>query len=506
MVNARLIWCLETNKLITEYQSGYRSPMDHLIRLETFIREASIKKEHLVAVFFDLEKAYDTTWKYGIVKDLKNLGLEGRMPIFIQNFLQDRRFRVRMGEVFFEEKQQEMGVPQGSVLSVTLFNIKINNIVKNINSGTNCALYVDDFLICYRARNMNHIERQLQICLDKLYKWTRENGLKFSKEKTKCIHFCNQHKLHLDPVLKIDHTEIPIVEHYKYLGNIFDRKLSFIPHIKYLRTKCNKTIQLLRTIAHTNWGGSKETLLKLYRSLIRSRLDYGCFIYGAARKTYLKELNTIHYQGLRLALGAYSTSIESLYTEPDEPPLRLRCEKLALQYSTKLESCPSNPAYDCTFNPKYKQHFERKEKTIKPFGLRMKSTLQESKIPLNNIHESIFPQTPPWIIKTPKAILELNEHSTFQEKFYNILQEHPDHLYVFMDGSKDNGRAACMAVLNKTVLKKSLPRESSIFTAEALALNIISKSKHKKFIIFSDSLSVLLSLRNKNSRTLLSNC
>ena len=222
---------------------------------------------------------------------------------------------------------------------------------------------------------MNHIERQLQICLDKLHKWTMENGLKFPKEKTKCIHFCNQCKLHLDPVLKIDHTEIPIVEHYKYLGIIFDHKLSFIPHIKYLRTKCNKTIQLLRTIPHTNWGGSKETLLKLYRSLIRSRLDYGCFIYGAARKTYLKELNTIHHQGLRLARGAYNTSIESLYTEANEPPLTLRREKLAFQYSTKLKSCPSNQAYDCTFNPKYKQHFERKEKTIKPFDLRMMLTL-----------------------------------------------------------------------------------------------------------------------------------
>ena len=104
MVNARLIWYLETNRLITEYQSGFRnqrSPIDHLIRLEIFIGEASIKKEHLV----------------------------------------------------------EIGVPQGRVLSVMLINIKINNIVKNINSRTNCTLYVDDFLICYRARNMNHIER-----------------------------------------------------------------------------------------------------------------------------------------------------------------------------------------------------------------------------------------------------------------------------------------------------------------------------------------------------------
>ena len=83
-----------------------------------------------------------------------------------------------MGKVFSEEKQ-EMGVPQSSVLSVTLFNIKINNIVKNINSGSNYALYVDDFPVCYRERNIDHIERQHQICLDKLHKWTTKNGLRF---------------------------------------------------------------------------------------------------------------------------------------------------------------------------------------------------------------------------------------------------------------------------------------------------------------------------------------
>ena len=268
-------------------------------------------------------------------------------------------------------------------------------------------------------------------------------------------------------------------------------------------------MQLHRIIARTNRRGSKETLLELYRSLIRSRFDYGCFIYGAARKTYMKELNTIHHRGLRLALGAYSTSpVESPYTEADEPLLTLRREKLVLQYSTKLKSCPFNPIYDCTFNLKYKQHFERKEKIIKLFGLRMKPTLQKSKIPLNNIHESALLQTPPWIIKNPKVILELNElsktkthPSSYQEKFHNILQHHPDHLYVYTDGSKDNNKTACAAVLNKTILKKALPMESSIFTVAApeidLALNIISKSKHKKYIIFSDSLSVLLSFRNK---------
>ena len=57
---------------------------DHLIRLESFIRDAFVKKEHVVAVFFDLEKAYDTTWKHGIMKDLHKLGLKGRLLLFIQ--------------------------------------------------------------------------------------------------------------------------------------------------------------------------------------------------------------------------------------------------------------------------------------------------------------------------------------------------------------------------------------------------------------------------------------
>ena len=95
MINDRLVWFLESNQLITKYQAGFRKnncTNDHLIRLESFIRDAFVKKEHVVAVFFDLEKAYDTTWKYGIMKDLHKLGLKGRLPLFIQNFLSDRTY------------------------------------------------------------------------------------------------------------------------------------------------------------------------------------------------------------------------------------------------------------------------------------------------------------------------------------------------------------------------------------------------------------------------------
>ena len=152
MINDRLTSFVESNNIITNFQSGFRhqrSTNDHLVRLETFIREAFIKKEHLVSVFFDLEKVYDTTWKYGIMKDVHDIGLKGRLPLFLQNFLTDREFKVKVGSTLSELHNQEQGVPQGSILSVTLFSLKINNIVKTLNPGVDCSLYVDDFLICY---------------------------------------------------------------------------------------------------------------------------------------------------------------------------------------------------------------------------------------------------------------------------------------------------------------------------------------------------------------------
>ena len=352
MINDRLVWFLESNNLISGNQAGFRknySTNDHLVRLESFIRDAFIKKEHCVAIFFDLEKAYDTTWKYGIMKDLHDIGLRGRLPNFISNFLSDTSFNVRIGSTLSDTFEQEQGVPQGSFLSPTLFNIKINNIVKCVND-TDFSLYVDDFGIFYKSKNMENIEFRLQRCLNKVETWATENGFKFSKTKTQCVHFCQLRGLHPDPVLNIYGSPIPVVEEAKFLGLLFDKKLSFIPHIKALKAKCLKALDVLKVLSNTNWGGDRSVLLNLYRSLVRSKLDYGSIVYGSARKSYLKCLDTIHHQGLRLALGAFRTSpVESLYAESNEPSLYTRREKLSLQYTTKLAANQKNPAQNFVF-------------------------------------------------------------------------------------------------------------------------------------------------------------
>ena len=77
----------------------------------------------------------------------------------------------------------------------------------------------------------------------------------------------------------------------KFLGLIWDTKLTFEPHIKYLNARCQKSLNVLKVLSRTEWGADQTTLLKLYRSLVWSKLDCGCLVYGSASKTALAKLD-----------------------------------------------------------------------------------------------------------------------------------------------------------------------------------------------------------------------
>ena len=204
------------------------------------------------------------------------------MPTLISKFLQQRNFCVRIGNTMSDRFVQENGVPQGSILSVTLFGLKINNIFNCLSGGIEDSLFVDDFGVCCRSKHMRTIERKLQLSLNKLQKWTEENGFKFSDSKTVCVHFCNQRRMHADPHLTLNNKVIPVERQAKFFGVIFDSKCSFIPHLRNLKTKCTKALNLMTVIASKGWGSDTEMLLRLYRSLVSSKLDYGSIVYGSA--------------------------------------------------------------------------------------------------------------------------------------------------------------------------------------------------------------------------------
>ena len=194
------------------------------------------------------------------------------------------------------------------------------------------------------------------------------------------------------------------------MGLLFDKKLSFIPHIKAFKAKCLKALDALKVLSNTNWGGDRSVLLNLYRSLVRSKLDYSSIVYGSARKSYLKYLDTIHHQGLRLALGAFRTSVESLYAESNEPSLYTRREKISLQYTTKLAANPKNSAHNCVFNPKYERFYNNTPSAIKPLGLRIQPLLEQANISIKNVQPFSLPSKEPWTQNPPMVILGLHKN------------------------------------------------------------------------------------------------
>ena len=265
-------------------------------------------------------------------------------------------------------------------------------------------------------------------------------------------------------------------------------------------------------LSNTNWGGDRSVLLNLYRSLVRSKLDYGSIVYGSARKSYLKCLDTIHHQGLRLALGAFRTSpVESLYAEANEPSLYTRREKLSLQYTTKLAANPKNPAHNCVFNPKYDRFYNNTPSATKPLGLRILPLLEQANISIKNVQPFSLPSKEPWTQNPPRVILDLHKNKKsevdshiFKTEFLEIKSAYKHYMSIYTDGSKQDEKVACAVISPNFTDSIRLPDNSSIFTAEAKAIDIalyhIRDQPEKQFIIYSDSLSVLRSLKNLDHR------
>ena len=157
MINNRLIWCLESQNLMVSHQAGFRkhhSTIDHLVYLGNAIANGFQARKHLVAVIFTLEKAYYLTWSYGILYNLHRWGFRGRPTVFIQAFLIKRKFRVRVRDCLSSTHRLENGVPQGSILSVTLFAIAVNNITSSLEPSIGKCLHVDDLSISFSGKTL----------------------------------------------------------------------------------------------------------------------------------------------------------------------------------------------------------------------------------------------------------------------------------------------------------------------------------------------------------------
>ena len=511
MVNVRLSWFLEHHSVFTNAQCGFRkhrSAVDHILVLDTEARASFSQKKHLGAVFFDIEAAYDTVLRPGILRKLFKYGIRGCMGFFIQNFLSHRSFQVRVGHHLSSSFMQENGVPQGGVLSVALFAIMINDIGDELPASIGRSLFVDDLAIWYSASSARLMSRQLQLAVTRLEKWSEESGLRFSTAKTVAVHVCRRRCSDPHLGIRLNGQTIPTQPVARFLGVLFDRRLTYKEHFKSLRERCFKSLNVLRSVARTSYGADRSTLLLLYRSIVRSKLDYASFVYDGASDSSKRVLDVVHHTAIRVVTGAFRTSpASSLLAEAHEPPLALRREMLGMRYALKLRQFPTHPAYPYVFSRDILSLFEGRTHRSMPFCQRMKGLFARGGLAPRDVMRISPPPSPPWHSVQPQVDLSLADvrkgdipPSELRCRALELIASYRGRTRTFTDGSKTNDGVGCAFVAGRDTRSFSLPVHSSVFTSELVAISkalcFIEVSSGASHLILTDSLSSLLALRS----------
>ena len=330
----RLNFYLEVNEVLKPYQSGFRkghSTYDGLVRLENDIRESFIRDEYVIAVFLDIEKAFDSVWHHGLLRKIYEHGLRGHLPLFLKSFLANRKIKVRIGATYSKSASLACGVAQGSVVSPTLFSLMINDIFDRCPHNVQRSLFADDGAIWIRCAVLEDGQEIMQEAIDAIESWMEKWGLRVSTLKTNVMLFTRKRQQQLTLVMKGE--LLTMVKEYKFLGITFDCTLTWASHIRKMKEKCQTPLRLLKTITNNKLGADRKMLIRLYNMLIRSIVDYGSLIYGTAANTHLQTIDRIQYAGIRIAIGALkSTPIQLLEPEADIIPLKFRREILAIAY------------------------------------------------------------------------------------------------------------------------------------------------------------------------------
>ena len=517
LITNRLQWFLEKNQILSKNQSGFRknkSTVDQILKLQDSILKKLKNKDSVLAVFIDFERAYDMLNIPTLLRKLQSMGINGNIYNWLKNFLSNRTFQVKVGASLSDKFILENGTPQGSIISPLLFLIMINDIPSGLDNSVEMTLFADDSSIYAGHRIIKQLEIKIQNSLNAIDKWCHENGFKISNSKTVGVLFTKKRNVPKIRI-KIGSDLIKIDKTAKFLGVIFDNKLSWKPHIEYIINKCKKRMNLMRAISGLQWGASKKALLNIYRALIRSVIEYGDVAYASASKTHLNKLISIQTEALKLCCGAAKgTAAVALQNECGEPPLHLRNLQNSLKLGAKVIGNTSHPMRTI-FQPHWTNEFKtRDNKNL--------STYQRTLDFFSSFDISYkapsFPSDPPWLnesihvdIGLHKSISKRDDNPVFLKLItQEYMSKYNSYTHVYTDGSKaDSLVAAAYTVPSLDIDKKlRLCDNSSIYAAELTAIKeaftwIVDNESQglKHFAVFSDSLSVLTSLKKSFSNS-----
>lgn len=301
LMNTRLVKFLETNRLLSSSQFGFRankSTSDAVHQLTEFIISKLDTKKKTLAIYLDLAKAFDTVSIPILISKLEHLGVRGETLDLFANYLKGRSQVVKVNGWVSDELPIEYGVPQGSILGPTLFLVYINDLCNTDLSNGKVITFADDTALLFYGDTWEEVYKHAQNGLNTVSKWLNDNMLTVNVDKTKFMTYTIRKQDVPNLAIILHNCNLPFnstcecprlskTTAIKYLGVLIDNRLNFQQHIEALVPRIRKLIYIFKSLRHI---ADTSIIKSVYLALCQSLLSYCITSWGGAARTLLLKL------------------------------------------------------------------------------------------------------------------------------------------------------------------------------------------------------------------------
>lgn len=453
LVHRRISWLLETKHLLPDTMTGFRkhlSATDTILDLVSDSDEAAQRGTRTAAVFFDVKQAFDSVPVQSVLDALSAAGIEGRTKGLIYELLTNRTYRVRLGKAVSSIRKQNVGLPQGSVLSPLLFNLVMAKLPAALPTSLpriNVSLYADDICLWTASKSHATLRRTLQAGIDAVSQYVTGKGLQLSTEKTTFMLIGSGGRRGRFPQLTLNNVPLKRVRVTKFLGATIDSRMSWVPYTTTIKLRCQATLNLTRRLAHPASGCPQSTLRIIHSALTVGQLMF-VYPYAKLSESSRTALERIHLRGLKNTIGVpLFTKNVATYAESTALPLPLLATKQLLLQVTRLQKTRSGRALLSRLRRRPHSRFTATLRTHKLLGPNKPQPA---------------PKPAPWLVHEPRCNISIpgikrkvnTSDSVAQALVEDCLQEsHRGALRIFTDASVDRGAgtsaaAFCIPSLN----------------------------------------------------------
>lgn len=259
-----------------------------------------------------MEKAFDSVWFIGLLYKLIIHNFPDSIVHLIASYLHQRTFQVKIDNTLSSRRKILAGVPQGSVIAPTLYNIYTSDIPEQQNSQI--AQFADDTVLFYKHYNIINSTNNIQCHLQKISQWCNKWRIKINEGKSSVVIFTRR-RPPTPPPLKFQDKPLKFCSSTKYLGILMDSKLTWNKHVQFIRGKVIQRIhQLYPLLTSPALHLHKKRLL--YKSLILPIIMYGAPAWGTTANTHIQKLQVLQNKVARIITGAdYYTRISQLHDD-----------------------------------------------------------------------------------------------------------------------------------------------------------------------------------------------